>query len=138
MTRHEHRSGALALSAFVRATRESLGLSQSDAARLAGISKTTWQGIEAHASSTRTRNTTLHRTARALGVDGATLIALRDGDLRLEEARAEPRSREDIVDGILRRLDSLRESDLVAIEDNVRVRADLRRLQRAMGTDWEP
>jgi transcriptional regulator with XRE-family HTH domain len=119
-----------ALGGFVRECREALGLTQEEASRAAGISKTTWQQLE-WGEGARTRNLTLHKVARALHVAPAVLLDLREGVVDLAHARTQGRSRADVIEAILREFEWLRLSDLLAVEDHVQVRAELRRRQRA-------
>ena len=121
--------GSRALAEFVRETRAALGMSQTEAARKASISKTTWQNVEA-GGGLAMRQLTAHAIARALGVDAALLLRLRDEVVSLEEVRRTTRSREEILQTIARHATWLRVDDLLAVEAAARIRAELRRLQR--------
>ena len=121
------------LADFVRRHREALRLSQQEAADSAGLSKTTWQQVEG-GRGTNARNLTLHAMARVLGVEAALLFNLRSGLVTAEEAEDFGRDRAEIIQNILHGVEWLRRSDLLAIEDSVNVRVELRRRQRTEGS----
>lgn len=117
-----------ALAEFVQECRTALGMSQSEAARKASISKSTWQNVESGGGRAM-RHLTAHAIARALGIDPNLLLRLRDGVTTLDEVRQSTRSREDILTTIGQYATWLRVDDLLAVEEAARVRAELRRLQ---------
>lgn len=135
--RHNGTTGSEALASFVRETRAALGLSQSEAARKASISKTTWQNVEA-GGGLAMRQLTAHAIARTLGVDPNTLLRLRDGVTTLSEVRRVTRSREEILGMIAQYATWLRTDDLLAIEEAASIRAELRRLQRTQPGEPPP
>ncbi len=122
-------TGGHALGVFVRETRAALGMSQTEAARKASISKTTWQNIEAGRGAAM-RPLTTHAVARTLGLDATLLVQLRDGVTSLDHVRRTTRSREEVLAKITQYATWLRLDDLLAVEEAARIRAELRRLQR--------
>lgn len=121
---------AEALATFVRQRREELRLTQEQASRRAGVSKSTWQQIESGEGG-GARNLTLHAIATPLEVDATVLFGLRAGEIGAADAALYARPREAVLDSIMRHCDALRLSDLYVIEEQVKVRAELRRRQRA-------
>ena len=129
---HDELLPAEALATFVRQRREELRLTQEQASRRAGVSKSTWQQIES-GDGGGARNLTLHAIATPLEVDAAVLFGLRAGEIGAADAGLYARPREAVLDSILRHCDALRLGDLYVVEEQVKVRAELRRLQRAPG-----
>lgn len=122
------------LGEFIRQRRESMGLSQRDASERAQISKSTWQQLESGAGA-NARNLTLHAVASALEMDPRPLLDLRDDRIGVHDAAAFSRSREEIVESIRRGIELLRTDDVLALEEQVLVRVELRRLQRERSSD---
>lgn len=121
---------AEALATFVRHRRAELGLTQDQASRRAGISKSTWQQIESGEGG-GARNLTLHAIATPLEVDATVLFGLRAGEIGAADAMLYARPRQAVLDSIMRRCEGLRLGDLYVIEEQVKVRAELRRRQQA-------
>lgn len=123
---------------FVRRTREALGLSQEEASRRAGISKSTWQKIE-WGEGDRARSRTLNRIAEALRLDAEVVVGLRDGFVSLPDATVATRTRQGLITSINDLIEWLTDDDLAAVEESVKVRAELRRMKRAAaGREWTP
>jgi transcriptional regulator with XRE-family HTH domain len=127
--RHDRPTGAAALARFVRECRTVLGMSQSEAARKSGISKTTWQNVEG-GGGLAMRHLTAVAIARTLGVESDVLLQLRDGVTTLDAVRQSTRSREEVMAAIAQYATWLRVDDLLVLEEAAQVRAELRRLQR--------